>query len=142
MVVLSLPLAAPEGLRAVLPGRMVMRRQAGTRRHSSDEPELLHMGHAQLHVQLGSGAPGVAGDFYQSTAASVEDCPGPAMDAEDQRTLKMVVAEVDQLRPFVVHLPTQGTGERIQQYVLGVGREIEALTWEGMGSLAVQTYWD
>lgn len=143
MVALSSPQAASGVLRVALRGRKALRRQVDSHRHSFVELEALHRVHAQLHVRAGSGASRVAGDVHQGTMAFVVDCFGSAMAAEDQTMSKRAMVKVDRLRPCAVHLLAQGTADaRIQQYVLGVGREIEALTWEGMGNLAVQTCWD
>lgn len=117
-----------------------MRRLADSHRCKLEEPELLHRGHARSRVRAGSGAPGIHGDALQGTAASAVNCSDSTMIAEDGTTLKRAVVEADRLRPCVVLTPAQGIGDvQIQQYVLGVGRAIGALTWEGMGSLAVQT---
>jgi hypothetical protein len=46
----------------------------------------------------------------------------------------------DRFRPCAMCSLAQDTGDvRFQQYVLSVVMEIEALTWEVMGSFAVQT---
>lgn len=139
----SLPQAASVVLHAVLQEHKEMRRQVDNRKRSLVELEVLHRMHAQSHVQAGSDAPGVADAVHQDTAASAVDCFGSAMAVEGRTTLKKAVAKVGRLQPCEEHLLAQSTaGAQIQQYVLGVERENEALTWEGMGSLAVQTCWD
>lgn len=131
-------LAAFEVLRQ---GRMAMRRQVDIHRRRSAQLEALHKMHAQ--VPAGNGAPGFAGAVHLGTAVSAVDCFGSVMAAEDRTTRKKAVVKVDQVRLCVVRLLGRGSGgAQIQQYVLGVWEETEALTWEGMGSLAVQTGWD
>jgi hypothetical protein len=120
-----------------------MRRQVDNRKRSLVELEVLHRMHARSQVQAGSDAPDVAADVHQDTVASAVDCFGSAMAVEGRTTLKKVAAKVGWLQPCEEHLLAQGTADaQIQQYVLGVERENEALTWEGTGSLAVQTCWD
>lgn len=135
----SLLQAAPVALCAALLVRKVMCRQAGKCRNSPAEQELLHRRHAQSSAQADSGAPGDAGGVHQDTIVSAGDCPGWVMAGENRTTLRKAAVMADWIRPCVVHLPTQGTSDQIQQYVLDVEREIEALTWEGTGSFAVQT---
>jgi hypothetical protein len=136
----SLPLVALERLLVALQGRKMVRRQvAGSHRCSSAQVEVLHRSHTQVRVQAGSDGVGVAGAALQDTAASA-NYSGSAMAADDRTALRKAAAMADRFRSCAVHSLAQGTGDaRIQQYVLGVGKENEALTWEGMDSLAVQT---
>jgi hypothetical protein len=135
-----LPPVAPESLLAGLQGRKAVRQQVvGSHRCSSAEVEVLHRSHTQLRVRAGSDAPGVAGAALQDTVAFA-NCFGSAMAAEDRTALRKAAVTADRFRPCAVRSLAQSTGDaRFQQYVLSVGKENEALTWEGMDSLAVQT---
>ena len=135
-----MPQVAPESLLVALRERKVVRRQVvGSHRCSSAEVEVLHRSHTHLRVQAGSDAPGVVGAALQDTVASA-NCFGSAMAAEDRTALRKAAVMADRFRLCAMRSLAQGTdGARFQQHVLGVGKENEALTWEGMDSLAVQT---
>lgn len=139
----SLPQAASGARHAVLQERMEMRREVGNCRRSPVELRVLHRVHARLRVQADSDAPGVVGDVHQDRAASAVDYSGSTKVVENRTALMTAAVKVGWLRACEVHLPAQDTEDaRIQQYVLGVEREIEALTWEGMDNFVVQTCWD
>ena len=99
--------------------------------------------HAQLHVRTGRNAPDAEDDVHQDTIVFAVDYLGSVMAAGDQITLRKVAVEIDRLRSCATHSPAQDVGDaQIQQYVLGVWRVNRTLTWEEMGSLAVQTCQD
>lgn len=127
---LLLAQAAPEVRRAVLPGHTEMRQEvADSCRRSFAQLGLLRKMYARLDVQAGSGAPDDMVGVRQGIRTSAEGCSGLALAGEDETMLKKAVVEVDQPRPCLVHSPVQGTEDaQSQQYVLGVGRENEALT--------------
>lgn len=135
--------AAPGFLHVALREHKRLCRQVDTRTHSSAELEALHRTHALSHVLVGSGVPGDAGDVHQDTVDFAVVSYGSAGAAEDRTKPQRVAVKAGRLRLCAVHSLPLGTADaRIQQYVLGAGKENEALTWEGTGRLAVQTRWD
>ncbi len=134
---------APE-VRLVAPqGHKEMRREVDSHTHRSVEPEALHIVDDSRPFRTDNDAAGVADDVHQDTGAVAVGCLGTTESAAVRTVLKRVVAEAGRPRACVAHLLVQGIADvRIQQDVLGAVRENEALTWAGMGSLAVQTCWD
>lgn len=133
------PVALESLLVALQRHKMVRQWVVGSHRNSSVVVEVLHTLRTRLRVQTGSDQTGVAGVAVQGTVAFAS-CFGSAMAAEDRTAQRKAAATADRLRSCAVCSLAQDTGDaRSQQYVLGVGKETEALTWEGMGSLPGQT---
>ena len=133
-------LVASESLLVALQGRKMVRRQVvGSHRCSFAQVKVLHRSHTQVRVQAGSDGAGIAGAALQDTAASA-NYSGSAMAAEGRTALRKAAVMADRFQSCAMRSLAQDTGDaRVQQYVLGVGKENEALTWEEMDSLAVQT---
>lgn len=131
---------AASGAHAAAQQHMGLHQLVDNRRHSSVELEVLCKLHALVRAQADSGVPEVAGDVPQGTAVLPADCFGSAMAAEGQTMVQRMAGEAKHPRHCVVRSRARGTaGVGILQYVLGAERENEALTWEGMDMLAVQT---